>query len=261
MFRKIFFAFMFAVALAVAGCDDDDGDGGFKPEEGFRELTSPENVLYNLQMSYNERDCDHFVPLLHDAFMFVFAHDDLPDIPPDLLQTWSKLDELDATNNMMDPDFTPCDPRFKVTSMEMTLELSEDLGPCRVQGAPPGTLYGRVSLELVVRTVDAITLDVRSRPHLYFSPDSTHAATTGVTWQLWRVEDSVSSAPPPYQHSASWREGAPWIEGHGTVGVQGLSTASFNRVCGAQAPLGKAPCPVEQPTWGLVKTLYVSTCD
>ena len=221
-------ALLSLLLLVVLPCCDDDDNGGFEPEPIFWELTSPENVLHNLAACHKEMDNGQLAPLFHDDFHFVFWPDDIPEIPPDIIENgmWYKEAMLDALGNMLDTTYVPpYDPDYRTRSTSLAFELDQDLEETSVDGAPPGTLNGRAYLELRVETTSGALVTVNSRPIFHFAPDSTAAEVPGgVTWSIWRVDD----APP--SGSSNLRAS------------QGSAT----------------PLPPEPPSWGIFLCLYAS---
>ena len=207
--------------LLAPGCGDDDG--GFKPEDIFRELTSPEDVLHNFEAAYNEMDYGHYAALIRDDFTFVFLDGDLgsPGVPPS--GVWGKADELHTHQNMLDTAYTPpAEPQTKIENMQLELAISGELKVSNLDGAPAGTLEGLVTFDLQLNTVGEIIYLVNSRPLFYFVPNDPDSARA---WQIWKIED------------AGWDHAAlkPDDPGDGSITV-----------------------PVRHISWGYLKGLYWS---
>jgi hypothetical protein len=236
-----------AAAFVVVGCGDDVNT--FKPpgeESPFLALTSPENVLQNLETSYNLLDCNHFGELLHEDFIFEFNEDDVVKYPDEVPREgyWGYFDELRATCNMLDTSRIPPDPYYKVKDVEMiTLALLEPLVPSNEEGAPPGTVDAEAGLELWVIANDGwLTFFVRSRPHFYFVPDSTQAPPI---WRIWKCMDGPYDDEPFYGAVGTSRPqcggGAPRMIGPSRIVLDNVAL----RTRGAS-----------HSTWGAVKSLY-----
>jgi hypothetical protein len=182
-----------ATVIPLAGCDDDNG--GFKPENTFRELTSPENVLFNFATAYKEMDYAHFAPLIGNGYTFIFNEDDIQNYPDDIPPSgiWGKSQELQTHSNMLDTAYVPPDePQLDIDRMLLELAFSGELSPCNLEGAPAGTVEGFVTFDWRVVTKGDIDYYVKSRPRFYFTPDSTK---TPVTWSIWRIEDAPFGQP------------------------------------------------------------------
>lgn len=235
-------AAMLVISLSAFGCGHDDGNCGFKPDDPFRELTSPENVIHNLAESFNRTDYAHLVPLIHDDFIFTFNDDDALSYPGDIPSdaTWSRDEWLDAVERMLDSNYAPCDPESKIDSMQMELRLSGNLRPANVQEAPPGALEGFVTLDFRIKTVEDTNYLARGRPLFYFTPDST---VTPVTWQIWRIVDA------PFGVSLS---AASWGSNDETPECMHVPEEKVPHT---------ADVTSEQPSWGIVLAWYAKSCN
>jgi hypothetical protein len=194
------------LALMTASCGDDGG-GGFKPESPFRDLSSPENVLNNIAASFNERDYEKLLPIIHDEFRFYIWSRDIGVIPgymaPDGYMSREVF--LEAAHNMMVEGYIPCGPEpapeLGIEEMDMILTLAGDLTDSDLVDCPTGTQKAYVNLDFRVDTVGTIIYLVHSRPLFYFAPDSSSGEPEGVTWQLWRVDDVENLNNPAYESS------------------------------------------------------------
>lgn len=64
--------FLALAVLPAAGCDDSTG----VPEFHYRAVTTPENVVLNLQDAYRRRESEPYAKLLAPEFRFVFQPQD-----------------------------------------------------------------------------------------------------------------------------------------------------------------------------------------
>jgi len=227
--------FCVGACLCMAGCGDDD-NGGFKPQDNFSELTSPENVLFNFAAAYSEMDYEHFRPLIRTDYVFLFNPQDfgLPGIPHSGI--WGRSEELQTHQHMLDTAYVPQDdPELRIEAMNLELALSGEPSPSSQLGAPEGTVEGFVVFDWRVTTVGEIDFYVGSRPRFFFAPDSTK---TPVTWSIWRIEDA------PFEQS-----GMAALFG-ASVDIPGSNPAVRS------AEQAKSRPAVEQRSWGSVKLLY-----
>jgi hypothetical protein len=254
------------LCLLCAGCGDDGKSlGPSKKTDPFPPLSSPENVLRNLQSSYELGDYDHFAPLIRDDFVFTFYAEDIPvgpgEIPPGGF--WGAPEELLAMRSMLDSTSVLSDPRFKVVDIEMEVALAGALRESNQQGAPKGTLEGYVSLDLEVTVQEDVVFLVRSRPLFFFAPDS--ADDPGI-WRLWKCQD----APWDEESLSRARDCLPRPSvGEGLELSPGLGE-SRSRFLRADPEEQSAEVPalgidrrsppdipaIERSTWGAVKALY-----
>ena len=236
------------ICLLCVGCGDDVeihnpvGRGDNIP---YLPLTSPGNVIHNLALSYNLRDCEGFEALLREDFVFVFHPDDVVKFPDMIPQQgfWGYADDVQATCNMLDKDYEPIDPSYEVDDVETHLQLSGSLEPTDEQGAPEGTLKGYVTLDFTsVAGGGHLYLIVHSRPLFFFAPDNAQSPTT---WRIWKCEDAPFEeavltnriyADPTYGYGES-RPGCSTRES--------LVQNSPPRVTGT-----------EKASWGSVKAVY-----
>lgn len=96
------------------GKNDDKPKVNYKPLDGERD-----NVLFNLQKAYNERNIDRYGELLDVGFLFHFSQKDIDDGVVDH-SPWDRTEELSANRNMFNPAFTKegVDP---VSDIDLTL--------------------------------------------------------------------------------------------------------------------------------------------
>jgi len=73
--------FLALAVLPAAGCDDSTG----VPEFHYRDVTTPENVVLNLEDAYRRRDTDEYAKLLAPEFRFVFQPQDVFDLGKEFL--------------------------------------------------------------------------------------------------------------------------------------------------------------------------------
>lgn len=119
--RHLSWLLLLAVIVCVAGCSDETPTGPpIVPEVPvFKPPTSPENLLYNLKMAYQERDVDELAAVLADDFLFFFSEDDLQRFP----DPYTRADEQVIHGAMFDPGW--------VRDLELDFhvgELTVDLG-------------------------------------------------------------------------------------------------------------------------------------
>jgi hypothetical protein len=248
--RSLYWHFVVAALVFVslqvcAGCGNDVGF--YKPsvgEDPFLPLTSPENVLHNLALSYNLRDCEHFGELLCDGFVFVFNQDDVERYPDRIPHEgfWGRDEERAATCHMFDVNWNPGDPSYKADDIELYLQLSGTLVQSNFDGAPEGTLEGFATLDLKIEAGGGwMTLLVQSRPRFYFAPHNTKGTTL---WCLWRCED------------APFFDGL--LDGLRRTGENGRGHGNRHDTRKESASLKGTPAPpiTERASWGSIKSLY-----
>lgn len=184
--------------LATTSCDSDrvtpaelQKDGGVST---YRDLEGKDDVPYNLELAYNERNLDQFAKLLADDFVFVFSKADYNNGVVEFPE-WSRVAEVDATGRMFDRNL---DAPKRVLSIY--LKINDNGGEWTPD--PPGeahpdeTWYIKViDYDLVIKTADHWehrALDLKARFTIRQDPDSAR-------WQvvLWRddVDAKVALSP------------------------------------------------------------------
>jgi hypothetical protein len=170
------------------GCGEDNSVG-FKPAPVVLPPSSPDNVLNNLVVCYNDRDTTQLDDILHDDFVFNFTQEDRQGYDEILPEdgVWGKNRELRTTAFMFERCDAPIDSILSTKDIDITLSPSGTAVPCNLVGAPPGTIERLAYLRLRVsyKRADAVLLVV-SRPLFYFVPDNPDSTKT---WKIWMIED------------------------------------------------------------------------
>jgi hypothetical protein len=134
--------------------DDDTAPMGVGPTDDveFADLTNQDDVLFNLELAYNERDFDEFDKLLDDHFAFVFSRSDY--LGGQTPQHWGDASEIDANRKILDKNLSG-DKR--VTSISLDIQYTED----NWTEEPPNTSHPdeswyrqTVGYDLVTKTAD-----------------------------------------------------------------------------------------------------------
>jgi len=89
-------------AVFVGGCSDSGAgpESEHPPDPEFRDRTSPENVMYNLELAYEEMNVDEYLDCLSDDFTFYPDEDDVQNPELEIPAEWYKSDEADMHANM-----------------------------------------------------------------------------------------------------------------------------------------------------------------
>jgi hypothetical protein len=92
----------------------------------FRSGEVKNDVVFNLEKAYEERNIDQYGKLLDDDFIFNFSPADIRDGKVTVAQ-WDRASELAATANLFDPSFSPPqgEPVDRI-SLEFTYKVDED---------------------------------------------------------------------------------------------------------------------------------------
>jgi len=182
-----------AFAVLVQGCGIFNPDPSPPKKEPLPPWPpdSPSAVIANMEYAYNKFDYERYGPLIRDDFTFIFNQDDVTKYPGQVPSEgwWDDGAEKESSKNMLDANYEPSDPLYKIDNMQLVVKLSGELRPSNLETAPEGTLEGYVTFDLSVETVGgALTLLVHSRPLFYFAPDVPGADKK--IWRLWKIEDA-----------------------------------------------------------------------
>ena len=106
MSRRLLITLILVLVLPlVSSCGDDSDDTIVRPDpDAYRALTLRDNVLYNLEKAWEERNLQCCDDLLDDAFVFHFSVADVKNGSVSVPQ-WDRAAEMAAVGNMFDPDF------------------------------------------------------------------------------------------------------------------------------------------------------------
>jgi hypothetical protein len=117
--RKFFIAGCIIAAGFFAACGDDSTSPPPSAGVEFKDLTSEDDVLFNLALSYNKRSTAQLDKLLDEDFIFLFSTQDV--IQNGTPANWPRTLELDAARNIFDPSL-PGDAR--VIAIDVRLHYS-----------------------------------------------------------------------------------------------------------------------------------------
>jgi hypothetical protein len=116
---RILIVLLFAIsALVFGGCEPDRVTP--PTPANFKSLEAKDDVLFNLEASYNLRDIKELRKLLDDDFEFYVSTSDYTqgDLPP----RWKFDDEVVATTNLFDPEY---DNHWRATNIALKLSYHE----------------------------------------------------------------------------------------------------------------------------------------
>jgi len=91
--------------ILLAGCPFSPEKGGTKPDDppppppDYKVRTSISNVLFNLRLSWTEKNITEYTALLHPEFTFIFSPQDVGG-PNNIPEEWGRADELESITNL-----------------------------------------------------------------------------------------------------------------------------------------------------------------
>jgi hypothetical protein len=107
--RALAWVFVLFAPLLLWGCPfdttkDDEPDDPDPPEE-FKERISPENLLHNLRVAYQQKEFEEYILLFAQDFTFVFDPRDANNDSLDIPDSWGLAEERDAHRDLFNaPD-------------------------------------------------------------------------------------------------------------------------------------------------------------
>ncbi len=112
-------------ALSEVSCNDDSIGPGPGPDVKYKPPDGPrDNVLYNLQFSYNSRNIDQYDKLLDADFIFYFSYADVNSSEWAAGKYWDRAHEIMASRNLFNPAYsTPT--REPASSIALSLTYAE----------------------------------------------------------------------------------------------------------------------------------------
>jgi hypothetical protein len=110
------------LAAVVTSCDEDRVTPPPSSTDEYKNLSEKDDILYNLELSYNKRRFDKYEELLDADFIFYFAEVDYNN-PNGTPEQWGRVEEVGANSRLLSPS-TPGDN--KVVSIDLKLEYITD---------------------------------------------------------------------------------------------------------------------------------------
>ena len=183
--------FVVLAVFAMDGCifdpDKDPpgtGDGDYKP------LTSPENVMNNLVVSYRRREIQKYAEFLDKEFIFRFQDG---DEPPELgREFWTHDEDSTGTEALFNS------PSVSDISVDLTYGAAEEAEELGMEG----TMKIRVTpMKLTVDDVDGTTFLVEGDIQDMFFRNGEGADSTSWTLIEWRDSPGAGGVGAPGVHT------------------------------------------------------------
>lgn len=112
-----------AAVLLPASCGDDKvTQPEPKPTVHFKDLQDKDDVLFNLELAYNERQFVEYDKLLDDNFMFILSEDDYNSGKVDVPQ-WDRVLEISVNRRIFNPALAA---ENRVISIDLNLDYGPD---------------------------------------------------------------------------------------------------------------------------------------
>ncbi len=186
-----------ALIVPLSGCWNPfappDGDPQDPVDEGFRERTSPENVIHNLTRAYEQMDAEQYLACLADTFTFWLYPADV-HADPTLPWYWLKADEVQIAESMFG-EGTDID----YITLTLTQHGDESEIPAADPLDPSSWQYEHVT-DLSVY-IDDLQLWANAGARFLFSIDPHEPASSGGDlWEIAVWHDIVISGRGSHDH-------------------------------------------------------------
>jgi hypothetical protein len=116
-------------AVLVGGCSTPSSAPDIPADPEFRDRTSPENVLYNLELAYEAMDPEEYLDCLSEDFEFYPCQDDVNDPDLNIPPVWWKVHEQEMHENMFadSSDVESISLTLTIASVEYDYGIPDDL--------------------------------------------------------------------------------------------------------------------------------------
>ncbi|MCK4511793.1 hypothetical protein KAW64_08645, partial [bacterium] len=172
------------------GCSDSSAGPESPPGPEFRDRTTPVNVIYNLELAYEEMNAEEYLDCLSEDFIFFPSPADLQDPTNDMPDEWYKSDET----SMHDKMFTGDDAVESITLTLTHTTIEHDPGD---PGDPLDDIYVYVeAVDLMVNLYTGQSYLATAPSEYWFRVDTDQSGEDGeIWWEIYMWFD-LDPAPP-----------------------------------------------------------------
>jgi hypothetical protein len=140
---------LLVLATGLVGCSDGSDPVGPAPRVVYKNLTSRDHLLYNLELAYNERNLEEFLKLLDKTdgvYQFFFS---ATDVSQGLVNqaSWGYADEAEATGRLFDRNPPANDPRADKIALNMLYIEGDDAWQDMVPSSYPSETWYQKTIE------------------------------------------------------------------------------------------------------------------
>jgi len=152
----------------------------------YSEPTAPESLITNLQVSYRNREVDHYAQILAPEFIFKFQPLDANDIGSDF---WTRDQDSTGTRALLTATL--------VSDIKITLLYGARDTTINFPGTPLDSLKIRIiNTELEVDQTDGITWLVTDQQDMFFRAGIEANGENPARWFLYEWDDIPTAAAP-----------------------------------------------------------------
>ena len=244
--RVLVFALLSVWLLPLASCTENQNQITIvPPPPSYKFLKNKDDVLFNLQKAYNERNDIQYAKILDQNFTFFFSQSDIDDPDINVPTEWHKAREITSANNMFNGFAPPNQPELQITDIKLYLTYTTGENEwARDPGTPtnhPGEDWFSKTVTYNM-TIDLAGPDTFQSTHINASFLIRFAEVNGDSiWQIVVWRDDVLSALSQTSQAPTGTNETTWGRIKTLYGTAG-------------APPGASP--VAESTWGSIKSLY-----
>lgn len=187
--RAFAWVFVLLAPLLLWGCPfdttrDEEPDPP-PPLEEFKERISPENLLHNLRVAYQQKEFEEYILVFSQDFTFVFDPRDANNDSLDIPESWGLEQEQDAHRRLFDaPD---------IEEIKLDWTPGAQLQPDRAN-ADVKIIIRNIFLEVDQRLPDSniLHLQVRGDAWFHFRKSDVTTAEGDTIWEIvWWEDKSI----------------------------------------------------------------------
>ena len=176
------------LAVGLMGCDDDVVEppcGDLCPSSPYSSPTAPESLITNLQVSYRNREIEHYAELLAPEFIFKFQPIDANDIGTPF---WTRDQDSTGTRALLT---TPEVSDIRLNLIHGGRDQTIDTTP------PVDSLKIRIiTTDLQVDQTDGTTWVVNDQQDFFFRQGKAINGEDPTHWFIYEWDDLPSLASP-----------------------------------------------------------------
>lgn len=181
--RLAVFALLAVFAFSLGGCWNPFAPPGDDPQdhepEDYRIRTTPENVIHNIEVSYEYKNPMEYLDCLSEDFIFYPDERDVQDPELNIPPEWYKVNETDIHTNMFDDG-------SDVESISLTLTNATTEWIEGIPGDPSDDFYiYRENVDLRVNVVGGLTYLATTPSEYHFRVDQDQLGPNDET--LWEI--------------------------------------------------------------------------
>jgi hypothetical protein len=142
-----------------------------------------DDVLWNLELAYNERNIQQFERLLDDEFIFLFSEVDYNEGRVPI--SWERPGEIDATTNLFNENL---DSPLRATNINLRLDFTEGEWT-EIPQNDESWFRKDVEYDIIVQTASGVDYKGNRQWAQIFVREAIPDGETGMIWRINRWRD------------------------------------------------------------------------